>query len=51
MKVKEHFANSNHNILVWQLIFRTVMEKTTQVRRNCREANYDVMHKWLQDRD
>lgn len=27
MKVVEHFANSDHNILVWQLILGTVMEK------------------------
>ena len=47
VQVKEHLANSDHNIIVWRLICKTELNKDNKTLYNFNKADYTAMQSFL----
>ena len=47
VEVREHFATSDHNILMWKVQCKTEMHASSSVRYAYHKADYNNMNRWL----
>jgi hypothetical protein len=47
VEVREHFATSDHNVLMWKVQCKTELHESSTVRYAYHKANYNTMNEWL----
>jgi hypothetical protein len=51
MLIQDHLGTSDHNVLVWDLIYSIKIKQCNTERRSLARGNYNAMRDWLRGVD